>query len=130
MKASLPLRRVQFQGFSLFEMLVVVALIGIMVAIVLPNIGNQNAYNAARNRRNAQEITAVCASAQVAGVNFVVPGDLPATVRNVLVGGSPESGPFKGHRFNAMGLKEEDAMRAIDYLQIEGSSLRYQPGSM
>ena len=117
-------------GFSLFEMLVVVCLIGIMVAIVVPNMGRGNDYAAARNRRNAQEISAVCAAAQIAGVNLVVPGDVAATIRNILNGGTPTSGPFKGHKFGAMGLHEEDALKAIQYLQLQGTTLQYQPGAM
>lgn len=117
-------------GFSLFEMLLVVALIGIMCAIVVPTMTSHNQYEAARNRRNAQEMTAVCASAQIAGLNLVVPGDLEATIRNILVGGTPSTGAFKGQSFRAAGINEADAMKAIDYLQLQGSNLLYQAGTM
>lgn len=117
-------------GFSLFEMLLVVALIGIMCAIVVPTMTSHNQYEAARNRRNAQEMTAVCASAQIAGLNLVVPGDLEATIRNILAGGSPSTGAFKGQNFRAAGINETDAMKAIDYLQLQGSNLLYQAGTM
>ena len=117
-------------GFSLFELLLVVALIGVMSAIVIPTMNSNSTYEAARNRRNAQEMSAICASAQVAGLNLVVPGDLPATIRNILAGGSPTSGPFKGQRFRASGVQEPDAMKAITYLQLQGSTLIYQAGSM
>ena len=118
------------QGFSLFEMLVVICLLGIMVAIVVPTLTSSSQYEAARNRRNAQEMTAICSAAAAAGVNLVVPGDLERTIRNVLNGGSPEEGPFKGRSFRAAGLSEPDAMKAINYLQLQGGSLLYQAGSM
>ncbi len=129
MKTRFSTSRIQ-GGFSLFEMLLVVALIGIMTAIVVPTMTSHSQYEAARNRRNAQEMTAICASAQVAGLNFVIPGDLEATVRNILTGGTPADGIFKGQSFRASGIKEADAMKALGYLQLQGSSLLYQAGTM
>ncbi len=117
-------------GFSLFEMLLVVALIGIMCAIVVPTMTSHSQYEAARNRRNAQEMSAVCAAAQAAGINLVIPGDLQATIRNILAGGSPTAGVFKGQSFRATGINEDDAMKAVSYLQLQGSSLLYQAGAM
>ncbi|MDB6118282.1 MAG: hypothetical protein JWO08_2063 [Verrucomicrobiaceae bacterium] len=129
MKTRFSTSRIQ-GGFSLFEMLLVVSLIGIMTAIVVPTMTSHSQYEAARNRRNAQEMTAICASAQVAGLNLVIPGDLEATVRNILTGGAPSDGIFKGQRFRASGMKEADAMKALSYLQLQGSSLFYQAGTM
>ncbi|MDB6076235.1 MAG: hypothetical protein JWO89_3875 [Verrucomicrobiaceae bacterium] len=129
MKTRFSTSRIQ-GGFSLFEMLLVVALIGIMTAIVVPTMTSHSQYEAARNRRNAQEMTAVCASAQVAGLNFVIPGDLEATVRNILTGGAPADGAFKGQSFRASGIKEADALKALGYLQLQGGSLFYQAGTM
>ncbi|MDB6139854.1 MAG: Prepilin-type N-terminal cleavage/methylation protein [Verrucomicrobiaceae bacterium] len=129
MKTRLPFS-LSTAGFSLFEVLLVVALIGIMTAIVVPTMTGNNQYEAARNRRNAQEMTAVCASAQVAGVDLVVPGDLEATIHNILAGGAPASGVFKGQKFRASGIDEPDALKAITYLQLQGSSLIYQAGTM
>jgi len=117
-------------GFSLFEMLLVVALIGIMTVIVVPTMTSHSRYEAARNRRNAQEMTAICTSAQAAGINFVIPGDLEATIRNIIAGGTPSSGVFKGQSFRATGINEADAMKALGYLQLQGGSLLYQAGTM
>ena len=112
-------------GFSLFEVLMAVAIIGILVSIVVPVLSGSNQYAAERDRRNAQEMTAVCMAAQAAGLNFVVPGDLPGTVRNILAGGAPSNGAFSGQGFRATGLQEADAMRALNYLQINGNALQY-----
>ncbi len=112
-------------GFSLFEMLMAVALIGILSAIAIPVLSGKNTYDVARDRRNAQEMAGVSIAAQAAGLNFVVPGDLNATVRNILAGGSPTTGAFKGQSFRATGVAEADALRAATYLQINGSALQY-----
>lgn len=117
-------------GFSLFEVLVVVALLGIMTAIVVPVLTSSSQYETARNRRNAQEMSAVCAAAQAAGLNLVVPGDVAATVRKILAGGSPVAGPFKDKRFGATGLTEPDALKAVTYLQLQNDSLLYQAGAL
>jgi prepilin-type N-terminal cleavage/methylation domain-containing protein len=112
-------------GFSLFEMLMAVAIIGILVSVVVPVLSSSSGYETARDRRNAQEMTAVCMAAQAAGLNLVVPGDLAGTVRNILAGGAPTTGAFSGQGFRASGLQEADAMKALTYLQINGNTLEY-----
>ena len=61
-------------GFSLVEMLVVIAVIGIIAAIAVPTIGNITSQaNASKAKRNAQSLASVCASAVAAGATHVTP---------------------------------------------------------
>ncbi len=58
-------------GFSLVEMLVVIAIIGIIAAIAIPNIGNLNdSARDAAAKRNAQSVASVMNAAVAAGASL------------------------------------------------------------
>jgi len=112
------------KGFSLVEMLVVIAVIGIIAAIAVPNIGriNESAKDAT-NRRNAQSIASVFASAQAAGLNFYDAASDTTTLNNVITGGTvTETGPFKGTFFGVPGLSTADRDLAVPYLTFDDTS--------
>lgn len=116
-------------GFSLVEMLVVIAVIGIIAAIAVPNIGriNESAKDAAA-RRNAQNVASVYASAQAAGLDLS--GDNKKdTILKVIAGDKvTEEGPFKDTFFGVPGLNKTDAVDdtkgAAKYLTFDGATKR------
>lgn len=112
-------------GFSLVELLMFLAIAGVMAAITLPHIDTLNTAQTARDRRHAQELSSFTVAAQAAGLNLVVPGNLKATVDKVLEGGSPSTGSFRGRKFTAPKLTQEDAEAAARFLKIEANSLVY-----
>ena len=117
-------------GFSLVEMLVVVAVIGIIAAISISQIGRLNdSAKDAQYRRNAQAIASVFSAAKSAGVDFYVPGDKTATITAIVVGGTvTEEGPFKDSYFGVPGLSVVDQASAAVFLELDDvtSSLLYK----
>lgn len=118
--------QLQKNGFSLIEVLMFLAIVGIILGIALPHLASSNDYRAARDRRNAQELSSFAAATQAAGLNLIVEDDVKVTVTNLMRGGIPTAGAFKGHLFVGPRLLTEDAEAATQYLRIENGSVIYR----
>ena len=118
------LRRTR-SAFSLSEVLMVVAIIGVMIGIVVPMMNQNDAVYAARDRRNAQELCSTCSVAQAAGVDFVQDESVIDTVRAIVRGGMSVNGAMRGRLFVVPGLSEEDIQGASRFLRVTGGQLMY-----
>lgn len=113
-------------GFSLLELLMTLSIIGILAALAMPMFSDtRDNVEQARNRRNAQEIVSTAAAAQVAGLDFVAPGDEIQTIKNVIEGGAPTDGAFEGRMFRVPNIDPSEIPGIARYTMLSGGSLVY-----
>ena len=112
-------------GFSLVELIMSVAVLGILVSLAIMTMPYiYGAVTETHDQRNAQELVTVYESAQAAGLNFAGP-DLDTTVHNIVNGGTPTDGAFRGQTFMLNGLTAQDMAGAETYLSFANGALTY-----
>lgn len=118
-------------GISLIEMLITIAILGLIVSIALPSFGGgTEGIRQARDLRNAQTACSIFASAQVAGVDFsegnpTIQEIMQRLVKGVVV----EKGQLKGRSFALPNLGAEEIQSAVKYLAMVDGSLVYNSTS-
>ncbi len=105
------------------EMLSVLAILGVLTALVVPNLSVMNRTRDVQDQRNAKTLISVVVGAEVAGVSLVVDGDLNATVNRIVQGAAPTSGAFKDRVFKVTGMNADAVEGAKRYLQVEAGRL-------
>ena len=104
-------------GFSLVELLIVVAVIGIIASIAIPSIGSvTNASKTATYQRNAQSIVSTFQSGQAAGVAWDTSQVRDTIIAAVVSGLAPTSGPYSGKTFKVPYMSATDITNAKAYI--------------
>lgn len=126
------LRRPQ-RGTSFFEMLMAIAVIGIISSMVIPNVCGTitQTVREVHDRRNAQEIAGLAQNAHAVDADFVEEGDLRATVLNLTEAVEVTDGPFRGSTFRLENrLSSADLTAALRFLALVDGEVRLAiPGS-
>ena len=111
------------KGFSLVELLVVIAVIGVIAAIAIPAMtGIFGNSRQAKAKRNAQNLASVYASAVAAG-STITATDVP-TAMAAIVTGTTGQGAFASSNFRVQ-LDIDEQGAADDYLVWENGTLQY-----
>ncbi len=103
-------------GFSLVEMLVVIAVIGIIAAIAVPTIGSITSQaNTNKAKRNAQNLASVYSSAVAAGASFT--GTTSSELSWQLVEGVVGADSFSTTNFQVPNMAAAEITNAGAYLE-------------
>jgi type II secretory pathway pseudopilin PulG len=103
-------------GFSLFEMAVIIAIIGVLAWLAIPTIGSVNtSAQLAAAKRSAQNIVSIYASGEAAGVDWKAT-DVTSAIAAVHEGKEAATGPFQGRPFRVPASPEESATLVKSFL--------------
>ena len=108
------------RGFSLVEMLVVIAVIGIIAAIAVPSIGAINdKANAAKAKRNGQTIASLFNASRGVGASYAS-SDTSGIIDELVIGKSGIE--LGGSEFKMSSLSDEEKLAAMDYVSYDSAS--------
>ena len=104
-------------GFSLVEMLVVIAVIGIIAAIAVPTIGSITSQaNTNKAKRNAQNLASVYSSAIAAGATDFTADAAASTIVTKLIAGVNGADSFSTTNFQVPNMSTDEQTNALVYL--------------
>lgn len=109
-------------AFSLVELLITVAVIGIIAAIAIPTVGDLGSIaKETKNRNNAQRCASVSATLAGMGVAHVIPqsmGGVEATIRLLREGVTVSHEVMTDSFYSVPNLSNEEIARTSEYLTI------------
>jgi prepilin-type N-terminal cleavage/methylation domain-containing protein len=115
-------------GFSLVEMIVVIAIIGIIVAIVSPNAGSMNnSAHIANGQSNVQSVASVPNAAVAAGATLTCLTKISTGADMIDLaeaGVTPSDGTNKGKKFTVGAIDDDEEPVAAVYINFDRTHAR------
>jgi prepilin-type N-terminal cleavage/methylation domain-containing protein len=121
-------RNAPHKGFSLFEMLIFVSILGIMITFAIPLFGNTEGARQVTNQRNAQTFCTLASAASAAGIK-VTQGttDVETVLKRLIDGVTVTRGGLKGRTFRLPAVGSNEVQGASQYIEIKDGELVYNP---
>lgn len=110
-------------GFTIKEMISAMVIMVTIAGLVVPLLWGSSAFEVAESRRHARLLSSICNQARENGVDFVQPGQLDATLKNLLAGGRAAN----GRHYQATGMTHHDVEAAARHLRLLKGELLYKP---
>lgn len=115
-------------GFSLFEMMTFVCILGIMISIAMPMFGNTKDVEQVTAQRNAQSFCKLAYAASAAGHNVAAnTTEVEDVLRALTKGITIKKGTFKGREFKIPGMDDQSIKAASAYVHLENGELVFGP---
>ncbi len=109
-------------GFSLVELVVVVAIIGVIVAVAIPSLSNMSgSAKKASSQRNAQHVVTIYEAGAAAGIKWSG-SDRNSKISAVVAGAHPDDGPFAGKTFTVPNIAGTDLTNTYPYIGFDTAS--------
>lgn len=108
-------------GFSLFEVILVIVIIGVLAAVAIPIAQGLGRVSASKSKRNAQMAAEVSNNLVALDVAHVLPeslGGVEATTRLLKLGIKVEDGSMEGVTMSLPGLQESEIKPTSTYLRV------------
>lgn len=116
-------------GFSLFEMLTTLVIIGFFVLMALPSFGSTEPAKQSVHKQNAQNFCSLAFALSAAGVNITSgTNHVPTVLQRLVDGVTVTDGALAGREFKVPHLSEAHITGAAAYIKIKDGSLLYNGG--
>lgn len=110
---------IQRAGFSLFEMLIVVSILGILLTLALPAFSSTQATEEVTHQRNAQTICSLAMAANAAGVAISSgTSEVSVILKRLSDGVTVTRGPLAGRIIKVPAMSEYFLSGASQYISL------------